>query len=192
MSATLTLQTLDVRKSAFNTQEWEAVENVFIDAIQSIQLPPDVSPADITLINSQIDQVANKASVVFARMKAKYESFKQMRELGEESAYLEIENNPPPADPTDSSKGPKKLTEAMKEALRTDWLMKNPLQGFTTSIYVLERAAKERFTFMEMVMKELHRKADQLVSNLGAIKLENEVSSDGSIARAAARQQRAS
>jgi hypothetical protein len=181
----------NLRKRAFTSQEWTQVEDYLIEELNSIELPARVSPGDIQRLNSELDRLSSPVMWLYAITKRSYEGYEMDRKNGEKQVYMLVR------DVVDDNGQPtgKKRTEAEIAAAIVDYLNSNPLvRGKTVdaqgnevevrdpaSIYVMEKRAMERYVIIEAFVSTMRQKADKMITDLGAIKLEIQLSPNGDV-----------
>lgn len=174
---TVTAAPVDLFKRAYSKAEWEQVEAYLTEQLNNIVIPEDITPADIKRLNAQIDRLSAPVMRLFAMTKRAYEGITMDRKNAEKQVYMLVR------DVTDENGKPtgKKRTEAEIAAAITEYLNQTPINGYPQPIYVMEKAAMERYVFMQAVVDTLKQKGEKLITDLGAIKLEVQVAPDGSI-----------
>lgn len=165
-------------KRTFTKAEWEQIEEFLIQEVNAVTLPDRVTPDVIQQINSQIDDLTSAVMWLYALTKRTYEAIGMDRKNAEKQVYMLVKDGVPDASGNKPSKAP---TEAEKQALIVDYLNVNPLQGHPAPIYVMEKAAMERFLFVDAVVSTMKQKREALITDLGAIKLEVAVNPSGGV-----------
>lgn len=171
---------VNVFARTFTRSEWEKIEEWLIEEINKIVIPDRVTPEIIQQLNAQIDKLTVPVMWLYALTKRNYESLTMDRKNAERQVYLLVKDEIGP----DGKPTGKKRTEKETEAHITQYLNTTPLQkadgtSMPAPIYVMEKSAMERFVFMQAVVDMLKQKSDKLITDLGAIKVEAQVTSGG-------------
>lgn len=164
-------------KRTFLKAEWEQVEEYLIDAVHKIEVPARVTPDVIQKLNAHLDRLSAPSMWLYQLTKRNYESIEMDRKNAEKQVYMLVKDI---TDDEGKSTG-KKRTEAEISAAIVQYLNTTPLQTHPAPIYVMEKMAMERFMFIDAVVSTMRQKADKLITDLGAIKLEIMVNPNGNV-----------
>jgi hypothetical protein len=150
----------DVRFPLTDTQ-WEKVEEYYINAVKSIALPEDPTSKDIMRLNAEIDMLYTEARFDQGFLAAKLDQVKRQLSDARKTVYEEIKNLA--------------RNDKERDALGTQWLEENPHPEYGVSIMVVYDAITRRKEFMDAVVSILKSKADKLIVDSAAMKLEASV-----------------
>lgn len=142
-------------------QEWEELEQTYIDAIDQISVPPDLRPNDILRINALVDQVYSQARFDFAE--AKKMSKRYERRLSNAKKTLKL-----------TFKKEKGQTADERDALIIQFLESMPLKGDKEPLITLLERWEEREIFMDAVIDNLLKLTDKMINGNGALKLDSQ------------------
>lgn len=162
-------------RRAYSKAEWEQIEDFLIEQLNSIQLPEQVTPQDIMALNARLDELATPVMWLYQQTKRTYEAIQMDRKNAEKQVYMIVK------DAVDANGNPtgKKRTEGEIAAAIVEYLNQTPVGDYPNSIYVMEKAAMERYLFMDAVVSVLKQKAEKLITDLGAVKLEASLTANG-------------
>lgn len=169
-------------RRTFSKAEWEQIEDFLIQEVNNISVPERVTPQDITKLNARLDELSAPVMWLYATTKRTYESVEMDRKNAEKQVYLIVKDmTDDQGNPTGKKKTEAEISAAIVEFLNTTPLKKPDGTPMPNSIYVMEKAAMERFMFMDAVVSTMKQKGEKLITDLGAIKLEVMVSPNGNI-----------
>lgn len=140
-------------------EDWEEFELYYIDAVNSIEIPIDLTPRGILRVNAEVDQVYSRARFDAAEAKRRLDRYKGRLSNAQKQAKMGF-------------KARKDLTVEDRDALVTTYLETQPLKGDKEPLYVLVERWQDRHTFMQAVLDNLSKKADKMLTGNGALKLD--------------------
>jgi uncharacterized protein YozE (UPF0346 family) len=150
----------DVRRP-MSKDDWEEIEQWYVDAVNSIVIPEDIDPEDLIQLNYQLSKLYTKARFDYMYIKRQYEKLKRQMKRAEKQAYLAVKN---------LGKNDKE-----RESLICKYLEDNKLYGYPVNMYDAIDIYEERALFMEAVLDDIKDKSGRLISNNGALKLDAEL-----------------
>lgn len=177
MALSIAAPPVNLFKRTFSKAEWEQIEEYLINALNSIAVPEHVTPEDIQQLNAALDKLSASVMWLYAVTKRAYEGIQMDRKNAEKQVYMLVR------DAVDDQGKPtgKKRTEAEIAAATTEYLNSTPINGYPQPIYVMEKAAMERYVFMQAIVDTMKQKSEKMITDLGAIKLEVQITPDGTI-----------
>ena len=154
---TSSFQKKDIRH--VTDDEWADFENYYIEKVNEIVIPEDLTPRDILEINAQIDEVYGEARFDYAFAKSQLAKWEQRLSNAKKNSKLIFTKM-------------KGQTNEDREALITTFLETHALKGDPAPLYTLVERWTERALFMEAVIDNLLKKSDKMVNGNGALKLD--------------------
>ena len=148
----------DIRKIK-TKREWKKLENMYIEALSEITVPPDLRANDILRINALIDEVYSQARFDYSFAKARVKKYE--RRLANAKKTLKL-----------SFKKEKGQTADERDALIMQFLETMPLKGDDEPLMTLVERWEEREIFMDAVIDNLTKITDKMINGNGALKLD--------------------
>lgn len=155
--------------------EWQVKQDYYEKTVLGINIPPDLDPANIIRLHSELDKISAKARFELSKAKAAHDRIKLRLKLAERFAYkkcAEIESDP------SIPKEQKPKNDKQRDAWTVDYLTNNPLQGMQLNIYKAMEIYIERYEFMQAVVDSLKEKSDRLITGLGCLKLDSDATGE--------------
>lgn len=140
-------------------KEWIELEEMYIDAIGQINVPPDLKPNDILRINALIDEVYAQARFDYAETKKMTKRYD--RRLSNAKKTLRL-----------TFKKQAGQTADERDALIIQFLESMPLKGDKEPLMALVERWEEREIFMDAVIDNLQKITDKMINGNGALKLD--------------------
>lgn len=191
----------NVIKPAYNSAEWTARENYYIQELDKLEIPVDASSPLIRELAARIDKLRSEANIELAYQSRKFESLDRTRKATEKELFLLLKSQKLATLKTiDDVNGA--VAIAMKDIPSQDVLLGKGFQvnmnaivaavtpqnaGATANILSVPTTpgivsltaaimiAQERTIFMEHVLSALKDKASSLITIEGGLKLEADV-----------------
>lgn len=149
----------DVRKP-MKKEDWELVEDYYVEEVNQIHLPEDIDPSDLIDLNQRLSKLYTKARFDYMYIKRQYEKIKRQLKRAEKQAYMAV----------------KALgkNEKEREGLINKYLEDNKMFGYPVTMFDALDIYEERAFFMEAVLDDIKDKSGRLISDNGALKLDAE------------------
>jgi hypothetical protein len=154
-------------KKSIPAPEWEEHELYYRTKIQQIRISPGVTPTDIKVIISQIDELLSEASYDYYSTKQALDEMVSRTDVAEKEFYLRARADGAVEWPRSDGVVVKiKVTDEVAKS----WAKTKVAQDPTLTNRLLE--TRRRFGFMDRLFKDLELKRDSLVTDSGVLKLE--------------------
>ena len=148
----------------YTKQEWEKIEENYINAVNKIIVPKDANTKDIVLLTASIDRVLTGAIYVQANIKNQYNTLDLKIKNSEASLFYSIKSNA-------LAQG-SKLTESEVKGMVKDYLSKNPIEGYDEPCFNKICDLSEKLSFIDATIKTLSEKKSALVAIIAMLKLD--------------------
>lgn len=151
------VKTLDIRR--VTDEEWDEFEDYYIEAVQDIRVPDDLTARDILRINAEVDEVYSLARFDYGYAKSMSTRYQQRLSNAKKQMKLVFKKE-------------KGQTNDDRDAYINTFLDSSPLKGDKEPLYTLVERWTQREIFMEAVIDNLVKKTDKMINGNGALKLD--------------------
>lgn len=138
---------------------WRKIERVYLDAIDQIQVPPDLKADDILRINALVDEVYSQARFDYAEARKMLKRYERRHSNAKKTLQLTFKKQPG-------------QTASERDALILLYLETSPIMGDTEPLMTLIERWEEREIFMDAVIDNLLKITDKMINGNGALKLD--------------------
>ncbi|MNQ62233.1 hypothetical protein D3C85_765720 [compost metagenome] len=154
----------DLRKG-MTGQQWQEVEDYYIEETSAIEIPDDLNPATLAGLNADVAKLFTQARFDYAFIKRQYEKIKRQFKRAEKQAYMAIK---------DMGKNDKE-----REGLINKYLEDNKVFNHPVTIYDAVDIYEDRVLFMEAVIDDIREKGNRIVTFNAALKLDADATRQG-------------
>lgn len=145
----------------FSAEEWEKVSQKYADKVRSIVIPEDATPAVILQLQAQLDELYTQSQLDFALLSGEVKKLRNMVKRLERMYYLDVKDQG--------------STEKERAALAQKCITDNHKYGEVDVLQALE-LIEEQYAFMKSLVEMVEEKTDRLITILGSLKLEQNIS----------------
>ncbi len=156
----------------YDLDAWKQLVEKYESALQELDLPPDLTPTGIMLIQAKLDRLNTEARLEQCQLRAELTRLKETYKMYSKIYYLDVKD--------------KARTEKERDALVSKRLMEIEYNGLNLieAIGILEG----QVLFMNTVVSIISSKAQRLINILGSLKLEHslmvtEIAGESAMAR---------
>lgn len=156
-------------KRAYTTSQWQQKEDWYVKEVNSINITPAPSTADIQRFASEIDRILTIARLDYAFINQAYDRYSMQLKIEERRDFVTLKQQPPA-----QFAGMKLTVDDMKGVVAVV-IKQNGWNGGKLSLYDLVEMSSQRNIFMEGVIKTLQDKKDLLITHSGMMKIDHTV-----------------